>query len=270
MVGNTLAFTPKRGDVTRHVWNVIPDMAEEFISLRAESDPRRFLEINREYSRRQAASQGLWDNRELSLLRGYERNHHLLLRKLLDLIQDGELTKDDEVLLVGPRHVDEVAFFRQRLGFRRTIGLDLFPFGRDQILAGDMHDMPFESNRFRLVYCAGTLSYSYNVRHVIREISRTAKRPAFVFLIDAAGRKAGPDALGRSDVVCVDTLISMFYEHSFDVLAKDAGRSLVPDQYDNEPCLVMRLNEKHAERRALIVDGQVMSVSRDGAAAERG
>lgn len=241
LLGKVHRYFPKRGDVSRHVWDVIPDLAGEFMALKAESNVERFLEINREYSRRQAVKQGLWDNRELSLLRGYERDHHLLLRTLVQLIADGELTRDDEVLLIGPRHVDEVIFFRRHLGLPRTIGLDLFAYGRNEILAGDMHRMPFESDRFRLVYCAGTLSYSYDARRVIEEITRVARRPGFVFLVDAAGRKAGPDALGRSDVIGIDTLVGMFYRHTFQVLARDPGRSLAPEIYENEPCLALRL-----------------------------
>jgi SAM-dependent methyltransferase len=220
---------------------VIPDLADEFVALKVENDVERFLEINREYSRRQAVKQGLWDNRELSLLRGYERDHHLLLRTLVQLIGDGELTREDEVLLIGPRHVDEVVFFRRHLGLPRTIGIDLFPYGRNEILAGDMHRIPFEPDRFTLVYCAGTLSYSYNARRVIAEIARVARRPGFVFLVDAAGRKAGPDALGRSDVIGIDTLIGMFHRLAYHVLARDPGRSLAPERYENEPCLALRL-----------------------------
>jgi hypothetical protein len=247
LVGTKHEFVPKRGDVTRYVWDVIPELAEEFVGLKAENNVARFLEINRQYSLRQATRQGAWDNRDLALLRGYERNHHLLLRTLIGLIQSGEVTSADDVLLIGPRHVDEVEFFRRHLNLPKTVGLDLFEFGNGRILAGDMHDMPFESNRFKLAFCAGTLSYSYNVRRVIREVARTTTRPGYVFLIDAAGRKAGPDALGRSDVMNVDALIGMFHEHAYSVLAKDAGRSLAPHQYDNEPCLVVRLDGANQE-----------------------
>ena len=163
------------------------------------------------------------------------------MRSLVQLIADGELTREDEVLLIGPRHIDEVVFFRKTLGLPRTVGLDLFKYGRNEILAGDMHRMPFESNRFKLVYCAGTLSYAYDVRRVIEEMARVARRPAYLFLVDAAGRKAGPDALGRSDVIGIDTLVGMFHQHAFQVLARDPGRSLAPDAYENEPCLALRL-----------------------------
>jgi SAM-dependent methyltransferase len=246
VLGGTQGYVPRRGDVSRYVRNVIPDLADEFITLKGENNVERFLEINREYSRRQAVQQGLWDNRELSLMRGYERDHHLLLRTLIGLIDAGHLTAQDEVLLIGPRHIDEVVFFRKTLGLPKTIGLDLFPFGKDEIVAGDMHKMSFESDRFRLVYCAGTLSYSYNARRVIEEIARVMRRPGFVFIVDGAGRKAGPDALGRSDVVGIDTLLGMFYRHTFQVLAKDPGRSLTPESYENEPCLALRLTGEQA------------------------
>jgi len=241
VLGERQSYVPARGNIKENVHRVIPDMAQEFIELKAENDPRRFLEINREYSRRQATAQGLWDNRQLSLLRGYERDHHLMIRKLVELVEQGDLTRTDEVLLIGPRHVDEVDFFRKALGLPRTIGLDLFKYGRNEILAGDMHDMPFEAGRFKLVYCAGTLSYSYNARKLIDEIARVLTRPGYVFLIDAAGRNAGPDALGRSDCMEVDTLLGMFYRYSFEVVAMDSGRTLAPENYENEPCLALKL-----------------------------
>jgi SAM-dependent methyltransferase len=243
VLGERHDYVPARGNVKENVLRVIPDMAQEFIELRAESDPRRFLEINREYSRRQATAQGLWDHRQLSLLRGYERDHHLMLRKLVGLLEQGDLTRTDEVLLIGPRYVDEVDFFRKSLGLPRTVGLDLFEYGRNEILAGDMHDMPFKAGRFKLVYCAGTLSYSYNARKLIDEIARVLTRPGYVFLIDAAGRNAGPDALGRSDSMGVDTLLGMFHRYSFEVIAKDAGRTLAPENYENEPCLALKLRD---------------------------
>jgi hypothetical protein len=241
LLGDDPRYVPPRGDVTQHVHKVIPELAEEFIALKAETNVERFLEINREYSRRQAHGLGVWDIRDLSLLRGYERDHHLLLRTLVGLIDEGRLSGDDEALLIGPRHIDEVVFFRKTLGLRKAVGLDLFPYGRDEIVAGDMHRMPFEPDRFRLVYCAGTLSYSYNVRRVVDEIARVAMRPAYVFLVDAGGRHGGPTALGRSDIPSVDAMVGLFHRHRFEVLARDAGRSLAPELYENEPCLALRL-----------------------------
>jgi ubiquinone/menaquinone biosynthesis C-methylase UbiE len=106
-----------------------------------------------------------------------------------------------------------------------------------------MHDMPFGPNRFKLVFCAGALSCSYSARQVIDEIARVLKRPGYILVIDAAGRHKGPDALGRSDVVSIQTLIGLFYRYQYEVIAKDPGRSLVPERYENEPCLALRLSE---------------------------
>lgn len=242
LIGDERRVIPPRSDVAAHVRKVIPDLAEEFIALKAETNVERFLEINREYSRRQAHGLGVWDIRDLSLLRGYERDHHLLLRTLVGLIDEGKLTGEDEALLVGPRHIDEVVFFRRTLGLRKAIGLDLFPYGRDEVIAGDMHHMPFEAGRFKLVFCAGTLSYSYNVRRVVEEMARVTTRPGYIFLIDAGGRHEGPSALGRSDIPTVEAMIGLFHRHKFEVLARDQGRTLAPHLYENEPCLALRLD----------------------------
>ena len=242
LLGNEPLCAPPRADVTAHMRKVIPDLADEFIALKAETNVERFLDINREYSRRQAHGLGVWDIRDLSLLRGYERDHHLLLRTLVALLDAGKITADDEALLVGPRHIDEVVFFRRTLGLRKTLGLDLFPHGRDEIIAGDMHRMAFEDGRFKLVFCAGTLSYAYNVRRVIEEMARVTSRPGYVFLIDAGGRHEGPSALGRSDIPSVEAMIGLFHRHKFQVLARDQGRTLAPHLYENEPCLALRLD----------------------------
>jgi hypothetical protein len=241
LLGPDHGYVPLRGDVLQHMRNVIPDLVDEFVRLKGEANVERFLEINREYSRRQAHQLGVWDVRDVSLLRGYERDHHLLLRTIVELMNGGQLSAADEVLIVGPRHIDEIVFFRKSLGLPKTIGLDLFPSGDDEIIAGDMHHMPFAPGRFKLVFCAGTITYSYNVRRVVDEMARVTTRPGFVFLIDAGGRKVGTNAQGRSDIPTIDTMVGLFHRTRFSVLARDAGRSLAPQHYDNEPCCAVKL-----------------------------
>lgn len=241
LLGPDHGFVPRRGEVNDYVQSVIPDLVDEFVALRAEDDVDRFLEINREYSRRQQAGQGRWDNRDLALLRDHETDHHLLLRTLVGLRRDGQLRSHDPVLVIGPRHVDELVFFRKHLGLKNTVGLDLFADPDSAIVAADMHDMPFESGRFKLVFCAGTLSYAYNSRKVIGEIARVLDRPGYAFLMDAGDRRAGPDPLGRSDTVDITTAIGFFHEHPSRVLAKDPGKSLAPLVYTNNPCLAIEL-----------------------------
>jgi hypothetical protein len=242
LLGPDHPYAPRRGRVTSYVKEVIPDLVDEFVALKAEDNVARFLEINREYSRRQFQQKGLWDNRELSLLREHEYDHHLLLRTLVGLKRDDLLRPGDEVLVVGPRHIDEIRFFRKRLGLSKSIGLDLFGTDDGAIVGGDMHDMPFQSGRFKLVFCAGTLSYAYYSRKVIEEIARVTTRPGYVFLMDAANRVEGPDPLGRSDNVNIDAMIGLFHNHKLQILARDRGKSLAPHMYTDNPCLAIQLD----------------------------
>lgn len=241
VLGQNHKFVPARGTLHPDVHKIIPDLVEEFIALKAENNVERFLEINRAYSSRQHEEQGEWSNRDLSLLRGYERNHHLLLRSLIGLIRDGKIKPDDEALILGPRHIDELYFFQKYLGLPNTFGLDLFPSYEGRIVAGDMHDMPFESDRFRVVYSCNTLTYAYNARKVIDEMARVLKRPGYVFLIDSGERVPGPDPLGRSDLGSVGSAIRCFYKHNFKVIAQDSGRSLNPLGMKQQPCLAIEL-----------------------------
>src|SRR5262249_21694942 len=137
--GDRHPYVPRRCPVNPAVGGRIPDLYDEFIALRGHDNPERFLEINREYSRRQRVEQGRWGPRGLSLLHGYERDHHPMLRTLVGLVRDGALRPSDQVLVVGPRHYDEILFFRKHLGLPRTVGLDLFTSARDGIVGGDMH-----------------------------------------------------------------------------------------------------------------------------------
>lgn len=235
-------FVPARGVPHPFVREVIPELFAEFCSIRGSDNPGRFLQINREYSARQHDSLGVWDSRDLSLLREYERDHHALLRNVIGLIRDGRISAADEALIVGPRHVDELHFFRKHLGLNRTIGLDLFASDKGRILAGDMHDMPFESSRFRLVYVCNTLTYAYNARKVIREICRVTQSPGYAMIIDSGNRVYGPDPLGRSDLMSADALVRSFHMRSYKAIVKDAGKSLAPEWYLEQPCVLLELN----------------------------
>ena len=237
-LGAAHPFKPRRGEVDPVVPLVIPDLVDELISLRAADDPARFIEINREYSWRQRQRRG--DYGGLSLLAGMERERHMMLRTFVELRATGRLGRDEEVLIVGPRHADELTFFRRHLRMRAT-GLDLFTVEKHGISGGDMHDMHFPSGRFRAIYCNGTLSYSYAIRTVVSEMARVVKRPGFVVLSDAAQRVAGVDPLGRTDPISAEALISCVYPYRHHVLAADAGRSPSLHQYKSWPSVVLEL-----------------------------
>jgi SAM-dependent methyltransferase len=137
--------------------------------------------------------------------------------------------------------VNELHFFRKHLGLNKTIGLDLFASDEGRIIAGDMHAMPFESGRFKLVYVCNTLTYAYNARNVIREICRVTETPGYAMVIDSGTRIRGPDPLGRSDLMSADALVRCFHMRPYSVIVKDRGRSLAPDWYREQPCVLLEL-----------------------------
>ncbi len=233
-------YAPLRGPIGAFVRTVIPDLVDEFVAMRACERPARFLEINREYSRRQRDTVGSIGPSGLSLLFGYERETHLMVRTLLELVHDKRLATGDEVLVIGPRHADELEFFRRELGLKPT-GLDLFDAPRDGIVAGDMHHMNFASGRFKLVYCCSTLSYSYAIRNVISEIARVCARPGYVILSDAGNRVKGVDPLGRSDPMNTTSMLSCFHASKYNLLFADEGVPLVADFYHQWPSIGIEL-----------------------------
>jgi SAM-dependent methyltransferase len=163
------------------------------------------------------------------------------LRALCELRRSGRLTADDEVLVVGSRYADELGFFRKHLGLPRTIGLDLFDDPAGGIVGGDMHDMSFAKGRFSLIYCAGTLCYSYNMRRAIAEFARVLRRPGFMILSDSADRSGGVDPLGRSDSGGIEGFVGFFHEYPYRIIGQDPGRSCTPAAVTRWPCLAIEL-----------------------------
>lgn len=231
----------RQAKVSEAFKKIVPEYAETFKTVRADKDYAVFLDVNRAYSLNQRLETGATDVRELSLFREYEQNYFLLLRTLLGLIRRGKLRARDRVLVVGPRHRNELDFFRRDLGFADVTGLDLFEDLKGGIVAGDMHAMPFADETFKLVYTCNTLCYSHNVRIVVNEIARVIARPGYVFIIDSGTLFEGPSALARTDLKNTETMRRLFSHNSFHVLARDEGRSLAPARYRNQPCLAVEL-----------------------------
>lgn len=253
VLGDNHPYVPRRssGYNDPDLQKALGDLFEEMASIKASENVARFREINREYSSRQREFHkqrgnpfGLPFNPwGLPLLSGFEEDHHLMLRTLLSLRQAGAITPEDEVLVVGPRYVDELQFFRKHMGLTKTIGLDLFEDRNEGIFAGDMHDTEFESGRFKLIYCAGTLAYAYDLRKVAAEFARILARPGFLCLLESADRVRGVGPLGRSDPRSVEGLIGCFYRHKMIVHARDRGKTPVPNDFTQWPCVVLELKD---------------------------
>jgi len=232
-------YIPLRMATEPGLKNANPAVYDVLSGLKAEDNMQKFLDANTKYSGDQLKKQGKTDSRQLSLLRGYEKNHHVLLRTIIKLMQEGKLTKNDEVLIIGPRYVNEILFFREHLGLPKTIGLDLC--ANDYIVVGDMHAMPFENNRFKLVYVCNTLCYSYYVRKVADEISRVLKRTGYACIVDHGTYVEGASMIGRSDVMNADALVGLFYKQTFNVLAQDNGVPLASYKSKNQASCVLEL-----------------------------
>lgn len=242
LLGDNHPYQPKRGPAHQDIKKIVPELYDELVSIKASENLERFKEINREYSYRQRLiHQEKGNPWGQPLLAGLEQDHHLMLRTLLSLRKQGKLTADDQVLVVGPRYVDELDFFRKYLGMPKTIGLDLFENAKDGIVAGDMHATDFKTGQFGLIYCTGTLNYAYDLRKVGEEFARILKRPGFLCLMDAGNRVFGVDPLGRSDPMSVDALLSCFYQHKTIVHARDNGRTPLPSMFHGWPCMIVEL-----------------------------
>ncbi|MBY0449042.1 MAG: class I SAM-dependent methyltransferase [Cyanobacteria bacterium] len=243
VIGPGHPYVPTRAQVSPNANDIAADLIPEWSELKAEQNPERFLEINKEYSLRRTQISGGYAIRDLSIIRGYETDHHLLLRTLVRLIDEEKINREDEALIIGPRYIDEILFFRKYLGLKNTIGLDLYDEGNGMIVSGDMHAMPFQDNQFRLVYTCATLPYSYYVRKVIDEIARVLKDPGYVFIMESAGRIPGPDPLARSDMGNIETALSLFYKYPNKVIAQDPGKSTAPQDYKEWPCFALELHK---------------------------
>jgi hypothetical protein len=86
-------------------------------------------------------------------------------------------------LSVGPRWVTEIHFFRDILGFRRHVGLDLFSDDPGLVTAGDMHDMPCPERHFGLMFLKNVVDKSYDIRKLVSELARVAA-PGGVVIVD--------------------------------------------------------------------------------------
>ncbi len=244
LLGSEHPYKPARFEMRQELEKYLPsNVVDEFVSLRCADNPQRYVDISTALFRsvnEQATDK--YEERDISLIYGYENNFHLTLRTLVRLIQEKRITAEDEVLILGPRYVDEVLFFRNILGLPKTIGLDL----RDEeglLLKGDMHHMPFENNRFKLVYGASVIEYAYNIRQVVDEIARVLKRPGYVANICRSNRSCSPSPTGRTDVGTSEAVTNLYYRYPHQILAKDPGLTSKPDEIGNFPSYVLQLTE---------------------------
>lgn len=85
-----------------------------------------------------------------------------------------------KVLCLGARTGYEVRAM-QRLGFKDSIGVDLWPLG-EYVIKGDWHDLPFDDQSFENVYC-NSLDHCCDFEKFVAEVNRVlVPNGRFVYL----------------------------------------------------------------------------------------
>jgi hypothetical protein len=112
-------------------------------------------------------------------------------------------------LSVGPRWVTEIAFFREIVGLKSHIGLDLFSDDDGFVSAGDMHKMPFPDKRFQLIFIKNTTDKSYDLRQLVSELLRVI-RPGGIIIVDQICGYGDCSPLTRTDIQSSENLLRIF------------------------------------------------------------
>lgn len=119
---------------------------------------------------------------------------------MIRLREEGVVGADEPVLTIGPRWVGEIHYFREQLGLRGTIGLDLFSTDDELVKVGDMHDMPFADDTFGLVYQRNTFNKSYDIRAALRECVRVLRDGGVLISDDCYAYTSGVSELCRTNL----------------------------------------------------------------------
>jgi len=113
----------------------------------------------------------------------------------------GDLSDKSDVLTIGPRFDLEIHFFRDTLGFKNTIGLDLQTEDENLIQVGDMHCMPFEDNSFDMVYQKNTFNKSYDIRKALQECVRVLRPGGILVSDECLDYIDGVSEIARTNIV---------------------------------------------------------------------
>jgi Methyltransferase domain len=119
---------------------------------------------------------------------------------LIRLREEGVIGEHEPALTIGPRWVGEIHYFRETLGLKGTIGLDLFTTDDELVKVGDMHDMPFADDTFGLVYQRNTFNKSYDIRAALRESVRVLRDGGVLISDDCYAYTSGVSELCRTNL----------------------------------------------------------------------
>jgi SAM-dependent methyltransferase len=137
---------------------------------------------------------------------------------MIDLRERGAVGPLEPVLTIGPRWTGEIDYFRERIGLKGTIGLDLFSPDEELIKVGDMHEMPFEDDTFGLVYQRNTFDKSYDIRAALRECVRVLRDGGVLITDDCYAYTDGVSELSRTSIKHNDQILRVLGDHVGEVL----------------------------------------------------
>jgi SAM-dependent methyltransferase len=143
---------------------------------------------------------------------------------IVDLRERGIVSADEPTLTIGPRWLGEIHYFRERLGLKGAIGLDLFSEDEELVTVGDMHDMPFDDDTFGLVYQRNTFDKSYDIRAALRECVRILRDGGVLISDDCYAYTDGVSEVSRTSIkhnrqvvrVIQDRVAEVLYDHEAD------------------------------------------------------
>jgi SAM-dependent methyltransferase len=150
-------------------------------------------------------------------------------------------------LSVGPRWVTEIEFFREVVGLRQHIGLDLFSDDPELVKAGDMHAMPFPDRQFQFIFIKNTIDKSYNVRKLVDELVRVVC-PGGIIVVDQICGYGHCTPLTRTDIQKSENLLRLFRARAkirtlvqADVELRLLRRAIVTDRSTNNARLAFQV-----------------------------
>ena len=139
-------------------------------------------------------------------------------------IRRGNLRPDDKVVCIGNRWGGEILYFRQNLGLKNTIGIDLFSSHPDLVIAADMHQMPFPDNTVKMIFNRGLINKSYDVRILVKEMLRVLTKDGFLIVETPGPYGYGVSRLGRTDVKSAENLLRLFRGKVSRIVFQEATR----------------------------------------------
>ena len=125
----------------------------------------------------------------------------------------GMLRSELPSLSIGPRWVTEIEFFRKIVGLHKHIGLDLFTDDAEMVVAGDMHQMPFDDGHFQFIFLKNVVDKSYEIRKLVQEVIRVM-RPGGIVVIDQICGYGSTTPLTRTDIQQARNLARIFTRYA--------------------------------------------------------